>query len=112
MKTRASLPIPSSICFVLHWKRKSPRSALSEPRVTRPNNATHDFAPRLPAPQYDLPLRSLLCPRLQVVHAEPYFSREDDVPERPREFAGKVFRILHRDDLQVCGMSDWVRPLS
>lgn len=37
----------------------------------------------------------------QVVYTEPYYSRKDDVPERPREFAGKVFRIPHKDDLQV-----------
>lgn len=36
-----------------------------------------------------------------MVYAEPYYSRKDDVPERPREFAGKVFRILHKDSLQV-----------
>lgn len=39
--------------------------------------------------------------RIQVVHAEAYYSRKDDVPERPHVFAGKVFRILHKDDLQV-----------
>lgn len=39
--------------------------------------------------------------RFQMVHTEPFFSRKDDVPERPREFAGKVFRIPHKDDLQV-----------
>ena len=37
----------------------------------------------------------------QVVYAEPYYSRKDDVPRRPREFAGKVFRIPHKDDLPV-----------
>lgn len=36
-----------------------------------------------------------------MVHTEPFFSRKDDVPERRREFAGKVFRIPHKDDLQV-----------
>lgn len=36
-----------------------------------------------------------------MVHTEPFYSRKDDVPERPREFAGKVFRILHKDTLQV-----------
>lgn len=40
---------------------------------------------------------------LQVVHTEPYYSRKDDVPERPREFAGNVFRISHKDNLQVRG---------
>lgn len=39
----------------------------------------------------------------QVVHTEPHYSRKDDVPERPREFAGNVFRISHRDNLQVHG---------
>lgn len=37
----------------------------------------------------------------QMVHTEPFFSRKDDVPERRREFAGKVFRIPHKNDLQV-----------
>lgn len=40
---------------------------------------------------------------LQVVHTEPYYSRKDDVPERPREFAGNVFRISHKDNLGVGG---------
>lgn len=32
---------------------------------------------------------------------EPFYSRKDDVPERPREFAGTVFRIPHKDSLKV-----------
>ncbi|CAM9121143.1 unnamed protein product [Ectocarpus fasciculatus] len=37
----------------------------------------------------------------QVLHTEPYYSRKDDVPERPREFAGNVFRIQHKDNLKA-----------
>ncbi|CAM9581068.1 unnamed protein product [Scytosiphon promiscuus] len=37
----------------------------------------------------------------QVLHTEPHYSRKDDVPPRPREFAGNVFRIPHKDSLQT-----------
>lgn len=47
---------------------------------------------------------------LQVVHTEPYYSRKDDVPERPREFAGNVFRISHKDQLQVGGPGSCLSP--
>lgn len=49
-----------------------------------------------------------------MIHTEPYYSRKEDVPERPREFAGKVFRILHKDDLEVGSASSVQRlaPLS
>lgn len=43
----------------------------------------------------------LLVLNAKVLHTEPHYSRKDDVPPRPREFAGNVFRIPHKDSLQV-----------
>lgn len=84
---------------------------ISSLSVVKPARQTLLRGVRLPSP--DIPIsgagaalssirvRRFGSFRFQMVHTEPFFSRKDDVPERRREFAGKVYRIPHKDDLQV-----------
>ncbi|CAM9923349.1 unnamed protein product, partial [Discosporangium mesarthrocarpum] len=36
----------------------------------------------------------------QVMHVEPFYSRLEDLPSRPRELGGTTFHIRHRDDVE------------
>lgn len=98
---------PTSVKNEFVFRAQGPRALSTEAKKEIKNAFIYAIAP---PPASELLSRLESCGLPNKIYQDPHYSRAEDVPERPWEFAGLVYRLKKGDGLGV--LEEWERSLT